>query len=78
MQACPHSGSVDSTQLLLVLLPQVLAVHLLHEMSKGEASFWRPYLQSLPRSYATAMCFRAADVEALQVRGLIVRRWRCQ
>ncbi len=50
------------------LLPlQVLAVHLLHEVSKGGRSFWCPYLKALPRSYTTAMCFRPAEVEALQV-----------
>lgn len=49
--------------------PQVLAVHLLHEVSKGEVSFWCPYLRSLPRSYTTAMCFRPGDIEALQVGG---------
>lgn len=52
------------TQFLL----QVLAAHLLHEASKGETSFWWPYLRSLPRSYTTAMCFTPDAKEALQVR----------
>ncbi|GAB4821693.1 hypothetical protein N2152v2_008739 [Parachlorella kessleri] len=46
---------------------QVLAVHLLHEVSKGPSSFWWPYLRSLPRAYTAGMCFRPADIEALQV-----------
>ena len=46
---------------------QVLAAHLLHECSKGPASFWHPYLRSLPRSYTTAMCFADAEAAALQV-----------
>ena len=46
---------------------QVLAAHLLHECSKGPASFWHPYLRSLPRSYTTAMCFSEAEAVALQV-----------
>ncbi len=42
-------------------------MHLLYEVSKGGCSFWWPYLKALPRSYTTAMCFRPAEVEALQV-----------
>ena len=46
---------------------QVLAAHLLHECSKGPASFWHPYLRSLPRSYTTALCFSESEAAALQV-----------
>ncbi len=46
---------------------QVLAAHLLHECSKGAASFWHPYLRSLPRSYTTAMWFAETEAAALQV-----------
>lgn len=46
---------------------QVLAIHLLAEVAKGEASFWRPYLLSLPREYSTAMYFSAEETMALQV-----------
>lgn len=45
----------------------LLALHLLNEMAKGAASFWAPYLSTLPRSYTTAMCLSSAAVEALQV-----------
>lgn len=45
---------------------QVLSVHLLHEMAKGQASSWQTYLGSLPHSYTTAACFAAADIAALQ------------
>jgi histone-lysine N-methyltransferase SETD3 len=44
----------------------VLAIHLLHEASKGSLSFWYPYLRSLPRSYTTAMCFTDSEAAALQ------------
>jgi hypothetical protein len=43
-----------------------LGAHLLAEAAKGGASFWAPYIGSLPRSYETAMCFTESDVEALQ------------
>ncbi|KAF5830023.1 hypothetical protein DUNSADRAFT_15167 [Dunaliella salina] len=53
---------------------QVLGVHLLHEVSKAEAggkgsssSWWRPYLQQLPRSYTTLCCFSGSDIVGLQV-----------
>ncbi|KAK9811842.1 hypothetical protein WJX72_011071 [[Myrmecia] bisecta] len=45
---------------------QVLAVHLLHEVSKGETSFWAPYLQQLPHSYTTLAHFSPEACEALQ------------
>ena len=45
---------------------QLLAVHLLQQLSRGPDSFWHPYLQSLPRSYTTAACFREQDVALLQ------------
>lgn len=47
-------------------LVQVLAVHLLCEASKGAASFWQPYLRSLPPRYTTAMCLTADEAAALQ------------
>jgi hypothetical protein len=45
---------------------QVLAVHLLHEASKGAASFWHLYIKQLPRSYTTLCCWPDAAVAALQ------------
>lgn len=36
-------------------------------MSKGPTSFWRPYLETLPRSYTTLCCFSPSDIAALQV-----------
>jgi hypothetical protein len=45
---------------------QVLAAHLLHEAAKGPASFWHPYIRSLPPSYSTAACLSEAEVAALQ------------
>lgn len=41
-------------------------MHLLHEASKGPASFWHTYLLSLPRTYTTAMCFSEQEAAALQ------------
>jgi hypothetical protein len=49
------------------LPPKVLIVHLLHEVSKGPASFWRPYLVLLPREYHTLALFPEAVVAQLQV-----------
>jgi hypothetical protein len=47
---------------------QVLTLHLLHEASKGSAgSFWGPYIQQLPRQYATLIAWPPAAVEALQL-----------
>lgn len=45
----------------------MLIVHLLHEVSKGPASFWRPYLVLLPREYHTLALFPEAAVAQLQV-----------
>ncbi|KAL4859129.1 Protein SET DOMAIN GROUP 40 [Chlorella vulgaris] len=45
---------------------QVLAAHLLHEAAKAPASFWHPYIRSLPPSYTTAACLSEAEVAALQ------------
>jgi hypothetical protein len=45
---------------------QVLAVHLLHEASKGPASFWHLYIRQLPRSYTTLCCFPEEAACALQ------------
>lgn len=46
---------------------QLLAVHLLHEVSRGESSQWNVYLRSLPTSYTTAMCLKQEERDALQV-----------
>ncbi|KAK3250671.1 hypothetical protein CYMTET_39960 [Cymbomonas tetramitiformis] len=46
---------------------QVLALHLLHELSKGKTSFWYPYLKQLPRSHATIAHFSEEEAVALQV-----------
>ncbi|KAL4551716.1 hypothetical protein Ndes2526B_g05984 [Nannochloris sp. 'desiccata'] len=45
----------------------LLAVHLLHELSKGPASFWADYLRSLPPSYTTAISLSTTEASALQV-----------
>ncbi|KAI8468338.1 MAG: set domain protein [Monoraphidium minutum] len=45
----------------------VLAVHLLHEASKGPASFWALYIRQLPRGYSTLACFHPAAAAALQL-----------
>lgn len=45
---------------------QTLAAHLLHEASKGRASFWHPYLLSLPPHYTTLMCFSDQELTELQ------------
>ncbi|GAQ91946.1 hypothetical protein KFL_008880020 [Klebsormidium nitens] len=45
---------------------QVLIVHLLHEVAKGAASFWRPYLLALPRVHHTLAHFSAPQVLHLQ------------
>lgn len=36
---------------------QTLALHVLHQVSKGPTSFWWPYLRTLPREYTTLMHF---------------------
>ena len=46
---------------------QILSIHLLHEVSKGPASFWHPYLQQLPRQFTTLMSWPTEAVEALQL-----------
>ena len=43
-----------------------LAVHLLHEASKGESSRWHLYIQQLPRNYNLLCCFTAAERALLQ------------
>jgi histone-lysine N-methyltransferase SETD3 len=45
---------------------QVLTLHLLHEASKGAASFWAQYVRQLPPFYTTLASFSPAAVEALQ------------
>lgn len=44
----------------------ILALHLLTEVSRGDASRWVPYLRSLPRTYTTLACFPAEAVPELQ------------
>lgn len=46
----------------------MLTVHLLHEVSKKEASFWYPYICQLPRKHSTLAHFDDKDAEAFQVR----------
>lgn len=41
-------------------------MHLLHEASKGAASFWHLYIRQLPRSYTTLLCFPEPAIAALQ------------
>ena len=45
---------------------QRLTCHLLHEVSKQEASFWLPYLKQLPQSYNLLMNWSEKAVQALQ------------
>jgi hypothetical protein len=46
---------------------QLLAAHLLHEVSKGRRSQWYQYLRSLPRSFTTGMSLSPQETAALQV-----------
>lgn len=45
----------------------LLALHVLHEVSKGADSHWAPYLRALPRAYSDGAGFSAAEAAALQV-----------
>ena len=45
----------------------LLALHVLHEVSKGAESRWAPYLRALPRAYSDGAGFSAAEAAALQV-----------
>jgi hypothetical protein len=51
----------------LLLCLQILAIHLLHEASKGTASFWHPYLQQLPRHFTTLMAWPQQAQQQLQL-----------
>ncbi|KAG2501249.1 hypothetical protein HYH03_001056 [Edaphochlamys debaryana] len=46
---------------------QLLAVHLLHEVSRGSSSAWHPYLRQLPRSCTSLPNFSQQQAEALQL-----------
>lgn len=46
---------------------QTLAIHLLHEASKGPSSFWHTYIQCLPIAYTTFCIFNETDIAALQL-----------
>lgn len=46
---------------------QVLMLHLLHEASKGESSFWAAYIQQLPRAYTLLEGLADEQVQQLQV-----------
>ena len=46
---------------------QVLAIHLLHEVSKKEESFWYPYVCQLPRAHSTLAHFTPEEAAELQV-----------
>ncbi|KAK9908367.1 hypothetical protein WJX75_006775 [Coccomyxa subellipsoidea] len=46
---------------------QVLAAHLLHEVCKGQDSYWKPYLATLPRQYTCLSYFCPEDIQELQV-----------
>ncbi|KAK9835753.1 hypothetical protein WJX74_007290 [Apatococcus lobatus] len=52
---------------------QALAVHLLHELAKGQASKWSIYIRQLPRSYSTACTFTPRQAMQLQVQHAIDR-----
>ena len=63
-----------------------LAVALLHERRKGEASFWSPYLRVLPEQYDTLCLWSPDDAQQLQLphavraaelaRQSCLQRWR--
>lgn len=53
--------------MLLCLHAQVLALHLIHEASKGPASKWHAYIQQLPRTYTTFLNWGPAAVQELQL-----------
>ena len=44
----------------------MLAIHLVHEVSKGPASKWAPYLSQLPPHYDTLANFLPAHATELQ------------
>lgn len=62
LPAVPFSAPAHSPRFL-----QVLILHLLHEVSKGTASFWHPYLLALPREHHTLALFSPSQVLQLQV-----------
>lgn len=51
----------------MIFQPQVLIVHLLYELSKGQTSQWEPYLQQLPADYSTFAYFGEQHTSELQV-----------
>ena len=51
----------------VLALLQLLALHLLHQLSLGPASRWHLYLQNLPPSYTTAISLLPEERDALQV-----------
>ncbi|XP_071963340.1 actin-histidine N-methyltransferase-like [Antedon mediterranea] len=59
-------GKLAETDPILKSMPNVLlAVHVLSEMFKPD-SFWRPYLDFLPRSYSVPLYFNEAEMSYLQ------------
>ena len=48
---------------------QVLACHLLQELTKGRRSFWSPYLAQLPKSHSQLSYFGPDDISELQACG---------
>ncbi|GFR42519.1 hypothetical protein Agub_g3413, partial [Astrephomene gubernaculifera] len=63
-----HRSSTTTPSLLPLSPHQLLACHLLHEVSKGPDSFWWPYLKQLPRSYTSLLNFSPQETAELQLR----------
>ena len=48
-----------------ITLLQALCVYLLYERHRGTASFWAPYIGSLPTSYTVAACWSEDELRLL-------------
>jgi hypothetical protein len=65
--ASTYHALYDTAISSAISLSQILSIHLLHEASKGAASFWHPYLQQLPRHFTTLMAWPQQAVLELQL-----------
>jgi SET domain len=62
-----HVPNLNANTASQVARTTLLGVLLLHELSKGTASTWWSYLNSMPRTYTTLMYFSPTDIQQLQV-----------